>query len=369
MVEDISYQDIVDRLRDMAGHIAETCVPDGRRVGSKWEGNLHGKLTVHVAGSKAGMVGYWQGQHVANAKGGGNLITLIELAFQCSSHGEAVRLAKEKFLGIGKRELTPEEKRRWAQQQEASKRRAEEHRREEERERAKKAEDAQGIWQEAIPIAGTLAEEYLRSRSLELSDFPGVDRWMPSLRFHPAAPLGRDRHPALIGGVQAANRRLIALWRIFLGPDGKALLDRDGKKIKLGLGPASGGAVRLASPGPVLRLAEGIETSLAVLALTSCRVPVWATLSTSGMVNLDIPDGVKRIEIYADGDRNRENKMTGGIMAPPGIKAAKQLQERAIQAGLEAVVRPSPEPDDWLDVWQMRKRDEQRERNVQYIQS
>ncbi|MDR6954176.1 hypothetical protein J2X65_003544 [Ancylobacter sp. 3268] len=368
MSSDLTYQEIVNRLNDMAEAIAEQCIPNGKREGVYWRGDLHGKVSVHIRGGRAGTVGYWQGQHVANAKGGGNLITLIELAFNCKTHGDAVQIAKTRFLGLeGRRELTAEEKREWARQQDASKRQAEKRRRADERDRQRKAETASAVWHEAVPIAGTPAEEYLRTRSIELTDFPQGTGWMPSLRYHPAVMLGRERHPALIGGVQAANRKLIAIWRIFIGPDGRPLLDGDGKKIKLGLGPAAGGAVRLAPQGPVLRLTEGIETGLGVMLLTCCRVPVWATLSTSGMVNFQIPAGVRRIEIYADADRYRENIQTGGLSDPPGIKAAKILQERAINEGIEAAVYPSPEPDDWLDCWVQRKKDERQQRFVQYF--
>lgn len=365
MIDDITYQDIVERLKDMADRIAEDCIPDGRREGNDWSGNLHGKMSVCVRGQKRGIVAGWQGQF--GNKTGSNLIGLIELAFGCKSHGEAVRLAKEKYLGIGKRELTPEEKRRWAQQQEESRRRAERRQRDAERLRAEKIETVHSIWQEAVPIPGTLAEDYLRTRWIELSDFPAWSAWPQSLRFHPGLRHGGERHPGLIGGVQDKARKLIAIWRILLGSDGKALLDSEGKKVKVGFGPAMGGAVRLAPAGPVLRLAEGLETALGVMALTACRAPVWSTLSTSGMIRFQIPDGVRRIEIYADGDRSRENTRTGGVLEPPGIKAAKQLQERALKEGIEAVVCPSPEPDDWLDVWIQRKRDERRERQVQYL--
>lgn len=366
-VDEITYAEIVDRLNGMADRVAETCIPNGRREGIYWRGDLHGKVSVHVRGGRVGTVGYWQGQHVANDKGGGNLVSLIELAFQCPSHGAAVRIAKERFLGIGRRELTADEKRRFAQQQEESKRRAAQRQRDDERERAQKVETVQSIWREAVPIASTPAEAYLRSRAIELSDFPPGTRWMPSLRYHTGLPHGGRRHPALIGGVQAADRKLTALWRIFLQPDGSPLVDQEGKKVKLGFGPAAGGAVRLGPAGPMLRVAEGIETSLGVMLLTRCRVPVWATLSTSGMVNFQIPAGVKRLEIYADNDRTRANERNGALLESPGMRAARQLMERAKKEGVEAVVCPSVEPDDWLNTWQARKRDDQQQRYAKYL--
>lgn len=265
------------------------------------------------------------------------------------------------------REETAAEKKERLRREADRKRRDEKREADERRDHERKAETVRSIWDGARPIAGTLAEEYLRHRSIELSDFPAGTVWMPSLRFHPGLKLGNERHPALIGGVQAKNRKLTAVWRIFLKPDGSAVTDDEGKKVKLGLGPAVGGAVRLGPVGEVLRLTEGIETGLGVALLTRCKASVWATLSTSGMINFEIPEGVKRLEIYADGDRFRLNKRTGALMEPPGIAAARQLQERAIKEGVQAVVLPSPEPDDWLDVWQQRKKDEQQLRGVQYL--
>lgn len=234
------------------------------------------------------------------------------------------------------------------------------------RAKAVKLDTVKGIWQSAIPIEGTLAEAYLNSRSIARTDL-GDGPWPPSIRFHPGLTINGAKHPALIGGVQAVDRKLVAVWRIPLDASGRAIVDSEGKKIKLGLGPASGGGVRLGPVTKTLRVAEGLETALAVQRLTSREASTWALLSTSGMIAFEIPPGVERVEIYADGDRHRMNKITGALMQPPGIAAAKQLQEKAKAKGVEAVIYPSPEPDDWLDVWQARKKNEQRERNIQYL--
>jgi hypothetical protein len=229
-----------------------------------------------------------------------------------------------------------------------------------ERERERKIDTVRSLWDEAKPIAGTLAETYLRSRFIEL------ESWPASLRFHPRLSYAGGRHPALIGGVQAASRKLIAIWRVFLNADGTAMKDEEGKKVKLGFGPATGGAVRFGPVTETLRLAEGMETALAVMLLTKPNASTWATLSTSGMTGLEIPAGVKRLELYADGDRHRLNKRTGGVEDPPGIKAANTLKERAMKSGLEVAVFPSPEPDDWLDVLEARVKDQRKERPVFY---
>lgn len=232
--------------------------------------------------------------------------------------------------------------------------------------KSEKLETVKGIWHSAVPIVGTLAEVYLNGRSIERDDIGDVP-WPPSIRFHAGLMHAGTKHPALIGGVQAVDRKLVAIWRIFLDANGRAITDADGKKVKLGLGSASGGAVRLGPVTKTLRVAEGLETALAVQRLTSRDASTWALLSTSGMIGFEIPAGVERLEIYADGDRHRMHKITGALMPPPGIEAAKQLKEKANAKGVEAVIYPSPEPDDWLDVWQARKKNERRERNVQYL--
>lgn len=254
-------------------------------------------------------------------------------------------------------EETHEEKRTRLRREEQRKKRDAERAVEDRKEEERKAESVRYNWQSGLQLGGTLAEKYLNTRDIELSDFPQGTPWMPSLRFHPSLLLKGSRHPALIGGVQDVNRKLVALWRIFLNADGTAMLNEDGKKLKLGLGPAAGGAVRLGPVTETLKLTEGIETGLGVSLLSTTGASVWATLSTSGMINFVVPPGVKRIEIYADGDRYRKHKNTGNIVTPPGIAAANQLRDRLKGEGYDVVVRPSPEPDDWLDVWQSVKRD------------
>lgn len=359
MVTDLSYRDIVDALSNHAETIARQCIPQGTRKGVYWVGDLNGKVSVHISGDRKGMVGFWNGQ-AGNAKGGGTLINLIELAYNCKTHAEAVELAKSRYLGIHRRELTPEEKRRWAEQQRQSERLAQERDRQAQYERLAKVDMVRVIWSKAVPIAGTPAEIYLGSRGLFLADLPGTV-WPASLRYHPSCPVSPDdprsrRYPALIGGVQGIDRKLIAVWRIFLDPNGKALLDRDGAKMKFGFGPSSGGAVRLGPVAVSIHVAEGIETALAVQRLNKNEHPVWATLSTSGMQNFVIPPAVRRLVIWSDGDRHRPDQKTGGVLTPPGSRAASALAARASDQGIEVVIYQSPAPDDWLDVWNTRRR-------------
>jgi hypothetical protein len=64
---------------------------------------------------------------------------------------------------------------------------------------------------------------------------------------------------------------------------------------KLGLGPAGGGAVRLGGIGKKIGLAEGVESALGAWNLIGRRYPVWAALSTSGLIGIEIPLGVEEV--------------------------------------------------------------------------
>jgi putative DNA primase/helicase len=66
------------------------------------------------------------------------------------------------------------------------------------------------------------------------------------------------------------------------------------------LGPCRGGAVRLANPGDVLMVGEGIETCLSAMLATGNSA--WAALSTSGLRTLELPDAVREVIVLADGD-------------------------------------------------------------------
>lgn len=349
--DDLPYETIVERLKDQVERIAEDCIPDGRRAGNYWTGDCHGKCSVHIRGSNLGLVGFWQGQRPSAQ--GGNLIHLIEIAFGCSSHGAAVRMAKQRYLGIEDRPLTFEEKKDWARAQEESRRKRESRARTHQSEQEQKQARAKKIFHEALPIAGTLGETYLRQRGIDIPDIPKSLRFHPHLRYTLDVGAGARHFPAIVCGVQALDRKLIAIWQIFLDPEtgGKAKLGED-ESVKLGYGPAAGGAVRLGPLTDELNVCEGVETGFGVGGITGWKTPVWCLLSTSGMRGFDIPKGLKKLTIYEDGDSHRFNKTTGEMLGSPGKEAGKALRERAQAAGVPNIQNLSPpEPDDWLDVF------------------
>ena len=192
----------------------------------------------------------------------------------------------------------------------------------------KKARQARSIWQETLPIAGTLAETYLRGR--------GITCPLPAtLRFHPGAfhgPAAR-RLPALVAVVEGAAG--FSIHRTYLHPDGSGKTDIAPNKMMLGA--VSGGAVRLGG-GPTLVLTEGIETALSLQSgLLKHPVTVWAALSASNMASLNLPPKPGRLTIAADGDT-------------AGHAAAYALAEKAYALGWKVSLLPAPDGSDWNDV-------------------
>jgi putative DNA primase/helicase len=152
---------------------------------------------------------------------------------------------------------------------------------------------ALSIWQLTNAADDTPVETYLRSRGLTVPP--------PStLRFH-----ARLKHrsgnmwPAMVALVtRGTDDTPVAIHRTYLARDGNCKAPVEPPKMMLG--PARGGAVRLAALSDVLMVGEGIETCLAAMQATG--LPAWAALSTSGLHSLDLPPQVRDIIVLADGD-------------------------------------------------------------------
>jgi len=213
-------------------------------------------------------------------------------------------------------------------------------------------EAAQSIWEASQSVAGTLAETYLRSRGIVLDQYPDV------LRFHSSLPYPSKSkpYPALVCRVDDVMGGLTAIWRIFLRDDGRKA---DVENPKLGLGPASGGAVRIGGIASHMAIAEGVESALGAWLLLGQKVPTWAALSTSGLVGFEVPLGVSRVTVMPDGDRPLRKKGHEYEPAiPAGRKAAQSLFSRLTKEGVRASIAAEPPPGkDYNDLWleQMRE--------------
>lgn len=153
---------------------------------------------------------------------------------------------------------------------------------------------AMRIWNEAKPVSGTLAEDYLRSR--------GITMPLPtSLRFHSRLKHPSGQHlPAMVALVTDGKSGMpVAIHRTYLSSDGNAKAEVSPNKMMLG--PTRGGVVRLCEHGEGLLIGEGIETTLSAMQATGR--PGWAALSTSGLTSLVLPPDAGAITILADGDK------------------------------------------------------------------
>lgn len=141
-------------------------------------------------------------------------------------------------------------------------------------------EAARRLWAMSRPIAGTLAETYLRQRGI--TDL----RNCGSLRFHPrcwyrsgdAEPAGRVTWPAVIAAVRDADGRLTGLHRTWLDPSGagKAPVSTP----RRAWGNLLGQGVRFGRPEDIMAAGEGIETMLSLRQVMPA-MPMMAALSAN----------------------------------------------------------------------------------------
>lgn len=186
------------------------------------------------------------------------------------------------------------------------------------------AGDVKLIMSKCVPAKGTMVEDYWRGRKLELPDTPDI-LFCGDISDH-AEKVGK---PGMIAVIRTPEGKTMAgVHRTFIAPDGS--------KTKKMIGHCAGGAVRLREMGSdgVLGLSEGIESGAAAMWLYD--VPVWATLSTTGMVKFDFTKvpGLRRLIVFAD-------KGEGGENAANTVFAAAQI------AGIECEIIYPHGPDDF----------------------
>ncbi len=186
--------------------------------------------------------------------------------------------------------------------------------------------NAERIWNEALPVSGTLAERYLAARYL----LP-----IPTdVRFHPRCPYRpRPRTlflPTLLIAVRE-GQRLTAIQRILL--DAETGLYR----MKLMLGRPAHGAWQGGRAGEgTLALAEGFETAQAFTLLND--LPCWATLGARRFDQILLPSAIDRLILAIDNDAE-------------GLRAASKAEESYARPGL-SIERMAPKDGlkDWAKV-------------------
>ena len=190
------------------------------------------------------------------------------------------------------------------------------------------------LWEQARPIAGTLAARYLADiRGVDLTVLPAnIDE---ALRFHPRCSFGPGmRHPCLLALMRNAVTDVpVGIQRIALTADANKIDRR-----MLG----NHGVVKLWPAGKTLVIGEGLETVLSA----SSRIPyddaplrpAWAVLSANMLGGFPVLNGVERLIILVDHDES-------------GLTAAATCEERWTRAGRTVVqLTPDRPGDDFNDL-------------------
>lgn len=203
--------------------------------------------------------------------------------------------------------------------------------------RAERLPYPRSIWERTKLATDTSVHRYLRSRGISSISVPSSIRFCAHF-FHKES--GRP-FQAMVVGVQDAAGQFSGIQVTWLDGIGKATVDPQRKTF----GPVKGGAVRLQRIDRVVTLrpvvidtivlCEGVETGLSILQATG--LPVWATLGTSGLTAVQLPDTITTILIAADAD-------------PPGEQAARESALRLARAGKRVkIVRPPTPGRDFND--------------------
>ncbi len=162
---------------------------------------------------------------------------------------------------------------------------------------ARKWDWARALWDEALPLPGTIGMTYFAARGL-------AGLASPVLRYHPACPHpSGTKLPAVVALVcNAAIGKPQAIHRTYLRRDGggKAAVEPQ----KATLGPVAGGVVMLDAPlpGAPVVIGEGIESSASAGRMLGA--PAWSAISAGSLAELVLPPlpALHEVIVAADPD-------------------------------------------------------------------
>ena len=182
-------------------------------------------------------------------------------------------------------------------------------------------ESAQRLFAMSRPIRGTIAEIYLRQRSIYRLPDAGVLRFHHRCYYRPDRWSPTETWPAMIAAVTDLDGAITGAHRTWLDPSGtdKAPIDTP----RRAMGHLLGNAVRFGAAGDVMAAGEGIETVLSLKSLMPA-MPMLAALSAAHLAAIRFPLTLRRLYIAQDND-------------PAGEAATTALCDRAQQAGIETV--------------------------------
>jgi putative DNA primase/helicase len=190
------------------------------------------------------------------------------------------------------------------------------------------------LWQGSRPIeTDDPVDRWLQSRGVGMQNYPKCLRAGMRVR-HSGPPT--TWHPAILAMVTDINGKPATIHKTYITADGTKAPVEKVRMFCAGSVP-SGGAVRLTAPGPVLGIAEGIETTLAAMKMFD--TPTWSALNDGGVERFEPPSETERLIIFGDNDQNGA-----------GQRAAYALAAR-LSGRLQVEVKiPQKSGTDWNDV-------------------
>lgn len=203
-------------------------------------------------------------------------------------------------------------------------------------------DDLNRIWRRSKPIiAGSATGKYLAARCGLVEPYPVQLREV------------LNGAPEMVALVSDHAGKPITLHRTFLTRDGiKASTGRSSRKLMPGQLPESV-AIRLSydwdlydtSLNPkALGVAEGIETALSVRRMFG--VTCWSLINSVMMAKWNPPEGVEKVIIYGDNDRNCAGQAAA-------YKLANRLSDKVtVEVKIPDMVDATAKKRDWNDVHQ-----------------
>ena len=197
-------------------------------------------------------------------------------------------------------------------------------------------EAMQKLWDRcSLIVPGDFVDSYLASRGVNQE---GYSRWLRKSESvkHETEDGRQSWHPAMVAKILAPDGTPANLHRTYLTLDGhKAEVEPQRKTMRGTIPPGS--AIRLFDPGPVLGIAEGIETAFAAAELF--RIPVWSAINSTILAKWEPPAETHQVIIFGDNDPKFG-----------GQAAALALAHRLSCKGVSARPEIPTDAKDWNDV-------------------
>jgi putative DNA primase/helicase len=167
------------------------------------------------------------------------------------------------------------------------------------------------LWKRGRPVRrGDPTDLWLRYRGIELDIYPPCLRTAPFIVYNDDAR-SMSRHPGMLASVTGPDGKPVTIHRTYLTPDGRKAPVEKPRKAASPIG--RGSAIRLTPPGPIIGVAEGIETAFSAARLFG--IPTWSVLCARGIETFEPPAEVTKVVIFGDNDLNHVGQHAAHTLA------------------------------------------------------